>query len=105
LCLQFGALPGGKGPFHFSPRFATYPTRFLVFDDPEDHPRIDGKELELLQAKRTSSRMPNEADTTPWKCILTSGPVCAISTAHFASNWGKNQLGTLMPTYLNDVLR
>ncbi len=42
---------------------------------------------------------------TPWRKIVTSPPVWALTAGHVASNWGNYQLNSMMPTYLNDVLK
>lgn len=36
--------------------------------------------------------------------MLTSGPVWAISAAHFAENWGFYTLLTMLPTYMKGEL-
>ncbi|XP_026804633.1 vesicular glutamate transporter 1 [Rhopalosiphum maidis] len=41
----------------------------------------------------------------PWKDILTSMPVWAITCAHFCENWGFYTLLTQLPSYMNDVLK
>ncbi len=42
---------------------------------------------------------------TPWRKIVTSPPVWALTAGHVASNWWNYQLNSMMPTYLNDVLK
>ncbi|XP_025419440.1 vesicular glutamate transporter 1-like isoform X2 [Sipha flava] len=41
----------------------------------------------------------------PWKDILTSTPVWAITCAHFCENWGFYTLLTQLPSFMNDVLK
>lgn len=42
--------------------------------------------------------------TTPWKAILTSPPVYALTIAHCAHNWGFWTILTEIPSYMKNVL-
>ena len=46
-----------------------------------------------------------QAMGTPWRKIITSGPVWAIIIAHTCSNWGGYTLLTNIPTYMAEVLK
>ena len=85
---------------------------FLVYDTPQQHPRISEQELVHITSSIEESRKREAAaesdgptKRTPWKSILTSAPVWALTVSHIASNWGTYQLNTMMPTYLSSVLR
>uniref|UniRef100_H2ZN02 Major facilitator superfamily (MFS) profile domain-containing protein n=1 Tax=Ciona savignyi TaxID=51511 RepID=H2ZN02_CIOSA len=42
---------------------------------------------------------------TPWLSMLTSLPLLAILTGHFASNWGNYTLLTMLPSYMSSILK
>lgn len=42
--------------------------------------------------------------TTPWKTILTSGPVWALVIGGAGHDWGAFTLISDLPKYMNDVL-
>ncbi len=46
----------------------------------------------------------DEKKSIPWKSIITSKPVLAITAAQFAMNWGYNTMLTQMPTFLSGLL-
>ena len=75
---------------------------FFVSDSPHDHPSISTEEkLYIAEGQHT-------ADTgqvrVPWKRILCSPPVWAISIASFAHNWVTYLTLTDLPLYFEDVL-
>ncbi|XP_035211568.1 putative inorganic phosphate cotransporter isoform X1 [Stegodyphus dumicola] len=73
----------------------------LVFESPDEHPRISKEELNYIhQGQDKMSRNT----TIPWKSILTSVPVWALVLTHFGQNWGFYTLLTEMPTYLSNIL-
>lgn len=39
----------------------------------------------------------------PWKAVLTSPPVLALTVTHFGNNWGFYTLLTELPTYLKSI--
>ena len=43
-------------------------------------------------------------DKNPWRKILTSVPVWALTAAFFANAWGDEMLFTFLPNFLNDIL-
>ncbi|XP_025085593.1 sialin-like isoform X1 [Pomacea canaliculata] len=78
----------------------------LVFDSPDQHPRISAQELEYIQASlRGRGGKSSTAVTIPWRSILTSKPVWAIVVTHTCANWGTYTFLTNIPTYLKEVLR
>lgn len=56
-----------------------------------------------IAASAASGRRPS--GPTPWRQILSSPAVWAVLAGHVSSNWGMYQLLTMMPTYLDNVLR
>jgi ACS family sodium-dependent inorganic phosphate cotransporter len=42
---------------------------------------------------------------TPWRSMLTSGPVWAIIIAHFTENWGFYTLLTGLPSFMRQEIR
>ncbi len=76
----------------------------LVFDRPEDHPRISKVERDYILESQRESGGRSEVEDTPWSCILRSLPVWAVVISHWSSNWGSYLLQMLLPTYLSDIL-
>ncbi|XP_043273356.1 uncharacterized protein [Venturia canescens] len=79
---------------------------FLVFDDPELHPRISNAEREYII--ENIGRLENEKnqDTrsdVPWKEILTSRPLWITTIAHWGGVWGFLTFMTEAPTYFTNV--
>ncbi len=77
----------------------------LAFDSPDLHPRISKEELAYIEESRRSENNESEDKCIPWRQILLSKPVWAVTAGHLASNWGNYQLNSLLPTYLATVLR
>ncbi|UYV62381.1 SLC17A5 [Cordylochernes scorpioides] len=73
----------------------------LVHNSPAEHPRISRSELLYITQNQAGSR---SSRAIPWKHILTSLPVWAVTTAKFAGTWGFTCLLTKLPAYLADVL-
>ena len=100
---------------------------FLVYDSPQQHPRIRSDELELFETsmnnkgsgehckvKNRDSKNSNfllivmrefQIPPVPWKAVLTSGPFWAILIAHTCSNFGWYMLLVELPTYMKQILR
>ncbi|KAK3088049.1 hypothetical protein FSP39_013989 [Pinctada imbricata] len=72
----------------------------VVHDTPAEHPRISKEEREYIE-KSVGVR---ERVTTPWKSIVTSPPLWAITASHFANNWGYYTMLTCLPTYMKNIL-
>ncbi|XP_048590335.1 sialin isoform X2 [Nematostella vectensis] len=78
---------------------------FLVYDSPSVHPRISLEEKEfIVTAIGASQDKVVKKHPTPWRQILTSRTVLAISLSFFCSNWGFNTFLTSLPTYFQEVL-
>ncbi|PAV56648.1 hypothetical protein WR25_08075 isoform A [Diploscapter pachys] len=70
-----------------------------VTDYPSQDPQITTEELTLLQRDAISQSQY----IVPWREILRSGPVWAITTAHFCQNWGFYIMLTSLPKMLKDL--
>lgn len=75
----------------------------LVFNSPNDHPRISEQER-LYIISSLKNELSTSTDQIPWRSIVTSVPLLAIVVAHFSYNWTFYTLLTLLPTYMKDVL-
>jgi len=76
---------------------------FLCYDSPAVHPRISSTEREywrlMLGTTNLVARPP-----IPWRKILTSIPVWALSVAFIADQWGFYTLASCIPLFMHDVL-
>lgn len=78
---------------------------FLVFDKPENHPRITFHELELFERSDQADDDAHEQwNNIPWRAILCSGPFWAIVIAHLCSNFGWYMVLVELPTYFKQIL-
>ncbi|XP_068081578.1 sialin isoform X5 [Anabrus simplex] len=74
----------------------------LVFDTPNDHPRISEKELKYIQSscgRAVQKRKP----PIPWKSILTSVPMWMNIFAQWGGIWGLFTLLTQAPTFFRYI--
>ena len=76
-----------------------------MHDRPEDHPRISEKEKYMITSTIEEEGGAVAHKRVPWRAIVTSPVVWAVSLAHLASNWGLYQLNSMMPTYLDNILQ
>lgn len=76
----------------------------FVYNDPNSHPFISDEERAYL--KRAIGRLERKKDLTPtpWKSILTSGPVWTLVIAGAGHDWGAFTLISDLPKYMSDVL-
>ncbi|XP_060862600.1 sialin-like [Metopolophium dirhodum] len=76
----------------------------FVYNDPNSHPFISDEERDYL--KRSIGRLERKKDLTPtpWKSILTSGPVWALVIGGAGHDWGAFTLISDLPKYMSDVL-
>lgn len=77
----------------------------LVFDSPQDHPRISSDELEYLTASigREAGSEKNHPPV-PWISIITSIPFWGILMTDMANTFGIVVLASNGPTYLSFML-
>ncbi|XP_068081579.1 sialin-like isoform X1 [Anabrus simplex] len=74
----------------------------LVFDTPNDHPRISEKELKYIQSS-CGRAVQKRKLPTPWLKILTSIPVWLLISVSWGCLWGMYTLLTQAPTYFQLV--
>lgn len=76
----------------------------LVFDNPEDHPRIKQEELDFILANvRSTGTSEVRLKKVPWKSILKSFPFWAIIAAECGNAFGLTILLTQYPNFLDSV--
>lgn len=68
---------------------------------PADHPGMTAAELAEIADGGTDQ---SEAQTVPWRALLSSGPVWAIIITHFCNNWSLYVLLSWLPTFVNKGL-
>ncbi|XP_075545508.1 sialin-like isoform X3 [Dermacentor variabilis] len=76
---------------------------FLVYDSPEDHPRITQEEYDYILINQGEEKVQKNLKI-PWKPIAMSKGLWALSLAHFGSNWIYYTFLTIIPSYLSTIL-
>ncbi|XP_072755550.1 putative inorganic phosphate cotransporter [Anoplolepis gracilipes] len=76
--------------------------KFLVYDSPQQHPRISDDEKNHILDNIAKS-VDEEETPIPWKSIILSGPVWITILAHWSTAWGFFTLMTQAPTYFNFI--
>ena len=77
--------------------------QFLVFDKPDQHPRIAQEELDYIQ-NELHDTLNEKPKPIPWKSILMSVPFWGMVISDCGSCWGMITLGSNGPTYLKYML-
>jgi len=75
----------------------------LGHDSPATHPRITTAERRYWETTIGITDLIARPPT-PWRKILTSVPVWALTVACFARGWGYLSMATCLPLYMHDVL-
>ncbi|EEB09921.1 sialin, putative [Pediculus humanus corporis] len=77
----------------------------LVYDSPNEHPRLTDKESKYLKEKigNVVTLDKRKVTKTPWREILTSKPFWAVLMASHALMWGTITLSMQTPTYFYEV--
>ncbi|XP_075232067.1 putative inorganic phosphate cotransporter isoform X2 [Lycorma delicatula] len=75
----------------------------LCYNDPSSHPFISEEEKVYLQTT-IGQLEQNKGLSTPWKSILTSGPVWGLIIAEIGHDWGLYTMVTDLPKYMSDVM-
>ena len=75
----------------------------LCYDSPAIHPRISTAERQYWEKVIGTTELVTRPPT-PWRKLLTSVPVWALTVTFFAYNWGFNTLVTWVPVFMRDVL-
>ncbi|XP_076052951.1 sialin-like isoform X3 [Oratosquilla oratoria] len=76
---------------------------WLMYDKPEQHPRISPEELEYIQNATRGSNAKAKPTRIPWRSIMTSIPLAAAMVAHMSNMFGWTILVTLLPTFMKNV--
>ncbi|XP_014602938.1 PREDICTED: putative inorganic phosphate cotransporter isoform X1 [Polistes canadensis] len=76
---------------------------FLVYEDPENHPRISEDEKKYIVSALWGNAGAS-SPPIPWKSIATSKPFWAILIAHMGQNYGYETLMTELPTFMKQIL-
>jgi len=75
----------------------------LCYNTPLEHPRISTAECEYWE-RITENRDLAAHPPAPWRKILTSLPVWALTIAYFAEEWGYYIVVTCIPMFIHDIL-
>lgn len=76
---------------------------FLVSDEPSDDARMGAAERGMFRDEKDKGK-PDDAESIPWRMLLTQKPVLAIFVAHFCNNWGLYVLLSWLPSYFASEL-
>lgn len=76
---------------------------FLVYDSPQQHPRISDDEKNYILDNITGPVDDEEETQIPWRSIILSGPIWITIAAHWGAAWGFLTLMTQAPTYFNFI--
>ncbi|EFA02691.2 hypothetical protein TcasGA2_TC008412 [Tribolium castaneum] len=77
----------------------------LIYDSPQQHPRISQEEKDLIESQIRDVKIRNvRLSEIPWISILTSGPVWAIAAGQIAVFFGYMTLSNEIPSYMDQVL-
>jgi len=74
----------------------------LVYDSPDQHPRISAKEKDFIARSMGSDK--HHKAPIPWMSILTSKPFWALLLSNVSNNWGFYLLLTELPAYMKNIL-
>jgi ACS family sodium-dependent inorganic phosphate cotransporter len=81
---------------------------YLIYDSPQQHPRISHKEKQLLEnttRKNVNAHLKKKFGEIPWKEILTSKPVYAIVFAQISNFVATMIILTQLPSYLDQIFQ
>jgi sugar phosphate permease len=76
---------------------------FLVYDTPNDHPRISDDEKTFVNSNVHKAYDLGKLPPAPILKILTSGPVLANIFTALGQNYGFYTILKMTPTYLNNI--
>ncbi|XP_076439461.1 sialin-like [Babylonia areolata] len=94
--------------FYFFGGFAflcTIPWMFLIYDTPEQHPRILDSEKTLIAKGRKQDMGNKRVVGTPWGNMLRSGPFWAIVVSHATYSWVTTWMMAYLPKYLKEMMK
>ncbi|XP_076386630.1 na[+]-dependent inorganic phosphate cotransporter isoform X1 [Megachile rotundata] len=105
LCAAVSSTFGWPAAFYVTSFFGLIWYGFwlcLVYDSPQQHPRITDEERKYI-LDTIGDSVDEGKPEIPWRNILTSGPVWFTIIAHWGSGWGFLTLMTQTPTYFNFI--
>ncbi|XP_046680598.1 putative inorganic phosphate cotransporter isoform X3 [Homalodisca vitripennis] len=76
---------------------------FVGADSPDSHPSINDREREYINSSLVETSSESNTMPTPWRQILTSGPMWALLIASLCHEWGYSMLLIEVPSYLSHV--
>lgn len=79
---------------------------WLVSETPAEHPTISRAELLLITGSAFTQKQETkkkERVVIPWRDILTSVPVWALTITHFGQHWGFYTMLTQLPRYFKEL--
>ena len=76
----------------------------LCYNTPLDHPFISDEEVKFLN-EQLSEHKHDKPPAVPWKQILTSKPVWALTIASVGNGWGFSTLISDLNKYMSSVLK
>lgn len=83
----------------------TLPWLYLVYNEPQSHPRISPTERVYITSNLSISSSSNKKKAlVPWRSILSSPKIWAIAVTRFCNGWGSLFLVSKLPSYLSKVL-
>ena len=84
----------------------TLPWLYLVYNEPQSHPRISPTERVYITSNLSisSSSATKKKALVPWRSILSSPKIWAIAVTRFCNGWGSLFLVSKLPSYLSKVL-
>jgi len=77
---------------------------FLVYDNPDSHPRISPEEKEMIRSALGNTVNNKTSFPVPWKAILTSIPFLGLITTDICNSCGLIGLGSNGPTFMKYML-
>ncbi|KMQ95264.1 vesicular glutamate transporter 1 [Lasius niger] len=105
LCAAISSFLGWGASFHVTSLLGVLwycLWQFLVYDSPQQHPRISDDEKNHIMDNIAKS-VDEEKTQIPWRSIILSGPLWITIAAYWSSAWGFLTLMTQAPTYFNFV--
>jgi len=77
----------------------------LVYDSPDQHPRISAKERTFIRSViGRSNTSQQQKMAVPWRSIASSAPVWALVISNVCNSWGFYMLLTELPIYMKTIL-
>nr|XP_018898759.1 PREDICTED: putative inorganic phosphate cotransporter isoform X3 [Bemisia tabaci] len=76
---------------------------YVGANSPLEHTSISEAERKYIISTLPSVSSERKAFKTPWRSIVTSGPLWALLISHCGQNWGFWTLLTQIPSYVNAV--